>query len=499
MIGGCGPVQLRYAKAGDTNLAYQVFGDGPATIVAVPPMAQNVELAWEWPAVRRMFERFASFSRYLHFGKRGTGASDRSLPIPDVDQRVDDLRAVMDAAGIERAHLFGVSEGGPMTLLFAASYPERVEGIILDSSGARLVDRDDPAGPDPARIELVHQFADAWGTPDSMTVDLFAPSMAGDLEFRAWHERYERQAASRESILTLLLMNGAMDAREVLPLIDVPVLIVHRVDDVVAPIRFARETASGLADVRMVELPGADHFTYAADMDTVLDEIERFVTGHVARSRAPLALRHAVEITTLGRFAVTVDGAEVETSQWGSRRARQLLKRLVAARGWPVTRDELADLLWPDEADHERLRPRLSVQLSAVRRVLHGGIIADRSSVRLDLEHVALDVVRFDSLERDDELVAAYSGEFLPDDRYDDWVETVRTELRARFVAAAHRLIEEGEERGDPSLSATIAARVLVVEPYDEAAHRSLVVAHHAQGSPAAADAAHGVYCQRMN
>jgi pimeloyl-ACP methyl ester carboxylesterase len=131
--------QVHFARTNGTNIAYQMFGSGPP-LVAIPPAAQNIELSWEWPAIRSMLERFSSFSTYLHFDKRGTGASDRTVPVPEMDQRVDDLRAVMDDAGIERAHLFGTSEGGPMTLMFAATYPDRVAGLILEGSGARLGD-----------------------------------------------------------------------------------------------------------------------------------------------------------------------------------------------------------------------------------------------------------------------------------------------------------------------------------------------------------------------
>lgn len=496
-----GVPQVRYAKAGDTHIAYQLFGDGDATIVAVPPMAQNVELAWEWPAIRHMLEGFASFSRYLHFDKRGTGASDRTLPVPEIDQRVDDLVAVMDDAGIDRGYLFGVSEGGPMALLFAATYPDRVDGIVLEGSGARLLDRDAVIGAtsedEAARLERFQYFSEVWGTPNSITVDIFAPSLAGDPEFRRWHERYERQAASREAIMTLLLMNGLMDAREVLPSIEAPVLLLHRVDDPVVSIRFAREAEAALPNARLVELPGVDHFTYAADVDAVLVEIERFVTGAVRHDRTPIR-RPTVSVTTLGRFAVAIDGVEVADGEWGSRLARQLLKRLAVARGWPVTREELIDLLWPGEVDHERLRSRLSVQLSTVRRILHGGVLADRTSVRLDLHHVELDLVRFDGLTADGDLLAAYGGELLPDDRYEDWAGPPRAELHARFTAAAHRLLDAALAHGEHAATVELAVRVLAADPYDERAHHSVIRAAHAQGGRPRSLDAYEQYRQRM-
>jgi pimeloyl-ACP methyl ester carboxylesterase/DNA-binding SARP family transcriptional activator len=484
--------QVRFARSHGASIAYQIFGSGPP-LVAIPPMAQNIELAWEWPAIRAMLERFASFSTYLHFDKRGTGASDRTLPVPEIDQRVDDLRAVMDDAGIERAHVFGSSEGGPTAIMFAATYPERVAGLVLEGTGARLSDTDAAESVDPERLELMMRFADCWGTPDSVTADLFAPSLATDVEYRAWHERYERQAASRDSIVTLLLLNGGMDVRDVLDHIQAPVLILHRVDDVVVPVRYARETASALRNAHMVELPGRDHFTYAADTERLLAEIEQFVTGQVV-SRAPLR-RRRVEIETFGRFRVLVDGDEVDPAAWGSRRARQLLKRLIVARGWPVTRDELTDMLWPDERDEQRLRPRLSVQLSAVRRILGGGVIADRSSVRLDLGAVDVDLVRFHQATDDVAIVESYGGELLPDDRFEDWTQAPRAEALVRFGAAAERLLASTD---DPEGAVGLASGVLVADPYHDGAHRTLIRSHVASGSLAAAAAAHAVYEQRM-
>ena len=494
--------QVRYADADGTNIAYQVFGEGPATIVAIPPMAQNVELAWEWPTLRRMFERYASVSRYVHFDKRGTGASDRSIPVPEIDQRVDDLRAVMDHAEVDRAFLYGVSEGGPMTLLFAATYPERVAGLILCSTGARLVDLDDDPDPEhSSAAPLLLDFVERYGTSDSVTAEVFAPSLAGDPEFRRWHQRYERQSASRESLRTLLEMNARMDVREVLPAVQAPTLLLHRVDDYVVPIRFAREAAAGLANARLVELPGVDHFSYAGDIDPMLDEIEQMVTGAPPSSSPSRRVApQQAEVTTLGSFRVVVSGEEVPTSAWGSRRARQLLKRLVLARGWPVPREELVELLWPDEIDVgvDRLLSRLSVQLSTVRRILGGGVVADRTSVRLDTRHVVADLVRFDGLVGDRAIVEAYTGELLPDDRFEAWTDAARTEVRARYLAAAHRLLDAAVERGDDGTVLELAGRLLVVEPFDEAARVALVCAHHRRGSHAAAAKEHEAYCERM-
>ena len=437
--------EIRFARATNSTIAYMVYGEGPVTICAVPPMAANVELAWNSPVIRRMFERYATFSRQVAFDKRGTGMSDRSLDIPGLDERIDELTAVMDDAGVDHAYLHGLSEGGPMAIMFAATYPERVDGLILEGTGASLSTDDDRrlrASPDYRPSEMRQQFISSWGTPDSMTLEVFAPTLLEDEEFAVWWPSYERQAANRDAIAALFDLNIEMDARDALPHVTCPVLILHRTDDLAVPVERARETYRLLqeagADVRLVELPGIDHFTFAGDIDPIADEIERFTTGTV-RDRPPVA-RHRVEVRTLGEFDVLVDGEPVPTSAWGSRRARTLLKRLVAAQGWPVTRDELIEILWPDELS-DRLNARLSVQLSGVRRVLHGAVIADRSTVRLDLDAVDVDLARWSKLDPDadgdDAIVDGYPGDFLPDDVYEDWSSGVRDEARSRFVAAA--------------------------------------------------------------
>ena len=429
--------------------------------MSVPPMAQNIEMAWEWPAIRRMFEGFATFCRFVAFDKRGTGMSNRSLDIPRLDERVDELSAVLDHAGIDRAYVMGTSEGGPMTLMFAATYPDRVQGVILESS-SRLW------GPAPTMNRIGWQavettswrdrFVAGWGTSESITVDVFAPSLAADDEFRRWHQRYERNAASRDAIGVLLDLAVEMDARGVLHRVECPVLILHRVGDRVVPIDAARETCRSLrshgVDVELVEMPGEDHFLYATDLAFALGAIERFTTGMVS-DRTLTWTKHRTEIITMGRFDVVVDGTPVPTPAWGSKRARTLLKRLVVARGWPVTRDELIEVLWPEGDDIDRLGARLSVQLCAVRRILRGGVIADRSSIRLDLDHVDVDIERWFAQTDDTAIVAGYDGEFLPDDRYEDWSAPLRDEIRARFGVAARRLAEISDaDRCDRTVAA---------------------------------------------
>jgi DNA-binding SARP family transcriptional activator len=240
-------------------------------------------------------------------------------------------------------------------------------------------------------------------------------------------------------------------------------------------------------------MQGEDHFLYAADLRLALDAIERFTTGSVSQ-RTNRWGTDSVNVVTMGRFDVVVDGSTVPTSAWGSKRARTLLKRLVAARGQAVTRDELIDVLWPEDDDIERLGPRLSVQLSAVRRILRGGIVADPSSVRLDLDHVEVDIEPWFELADDASIVAGHGGEFLPDDRYEDWSAALRGEIQARFGAAVRRLAERSEAPD----AIQLWHRALGEDPYDERSHRSLVVALHAEGRLGEARSAYQSYVAAM-
>lgn len=481
---------VRFVKVGGGRLAWQEWGDGDSTIVAIPPAAQNIETAWEWPGIRTMLERFGSFARYVHFDKRGTGASDRGDVVPGLDTRVDDLRAVMDDAGVERGHLFAQSEGGPTALLFAATYPHRVESLILHGTGACIVPSDLAADPEFRRdqIEKRRSFADRWGTSDTASIALFAPSMVGDREFTEWFVRYERTAASGEGVFDLMTQMIDMDVRDVVGEIDAPMLVLHRTDETAMPIGLGRELVGLAQNATLIELDGADHFAFLGDIDTWMTEVERWVTGTV-RDRPVDVGPRSPEITTLGRFAVTVDGTEVDAASWGSRRARVLLKRLVVAEGAPVTREELFDLLWPDETDRARLGARLSVQLSAVRKVLGGGVLADRETVALDRDHVRVDL--FDYLEAaaagSDETVLDRYGEFLPEQRYDDWAAPTRERVRSIFTTAAHRRITVAIDADDTASAIELARRIVAADPTDELAHASLVDALQAAGDEAAA------------
>lgn len=445
----------------------------------------------------------------MHFDKRGTGASDRTVPVPSLDMHMDDLRAVLDAAGVERAFIQGVSEGGPMAMLFAVTYPERVDGLILDSTAAMLVPPSESPDARVHRLAARERWLERWGTEQSLTLAVMAPSVASDPWYRGWQPRYERQSASPAALRDLVALIEGIDVSAVLPAIDVPTLARHRVDDAIVSVEWARATIAAIPDARLVELPGGEHFVHTgADVDAWLDLLEEFTTGarpDRRRTRTPdraATARTVTRIRTFGGFAVTVGDDEIPLPAWGSRRARQLCKMLAAAAGQPVPRDQLIDALWPTEVDRERLSARLSVQLSTVRRILGGGIVADRASVRLHLDEIRLDVGDLHrSAEAGDlaRVVDLYRGEFLPEDVYEDWAVSARDRARRVFLRAAHRLARDAASNGDHEQAAHLAGRILTSDPFDEGGHRRLIAALAAVGRLGEARHAYDSYVLRMN
>jgi class 3 adenylate cyclase len=275
------PPETRYAKSGDVNIAYQVVGDGPLDLVLVFGWISNIELAWEEPHLRRFLDRLSSFSRLILFDKRGTGLSDRvSLnDLPTLEQRMDDVRAVMDAAGSKRAAVFGHSEGGPMCILFAATYPDRTVALVTCGTYARRRrSQDYPWAP---TAEERQAFYDAiehrWG--EELGLDTLAPSRLDDPALKRWLEAYTRRSASPSAALALARMNTEVDVRDVLASVRVPALIMHREGDRDALADEGRYIAARIPGARFVELHGMDHLPWIGDQDEVLDEIEEFLTG----------------------------------------------------------------------------------------------------------------------------------------------------------------------------------------------------------------------------
>ena len=469
----------------------------------IPPLAQNIELAWEAPEYRRVFERLGSFSTFVMFDKRGTGASDRSAAVPTMDERVDDTRVVMDEAGIDRAFLLGISEGGPLALLFAMTYPSRVEGLVLHSTFAvqyRSSPNHQPYGKAREHRDL---WMARWGCEDTISLDLMGPTASE--EYRRWHPRYERHSVGPAGLTELVAMIEQIDVDELLPDVSVPTLIVHRRGDRVVPIEEARRMAAVIPGALISEFDGVDHMSHLGDVDGWIDAVEKFTTGVVAaRSAVTVSATEAQpcpRIRLLGGFDVVVNSAEVPFSAWGSRRARQLCKRLALACGAPIPRDSLIELLWPDDTDVDRLSARLSVELSRVRRVLGGGVIADRSSVRLDLRTVSVDLAEMRDLLTTGDLIAAvglYRGDVLPEDAYEDWVAPARDDTRVRFAMAAHRCADQAVDRGDFDEVCVLAGRILATDPFDEPAHRRLILALAALSRFGDVESAYRRYIEQM-
>ncbi len=280
--------RTRYARSGELSIAYQVFGEGPVDLVYVPGWITHLELGWQQPRVAAFFRRLASFSRVIVLDKRGTGLSDRATGYPTLEDRMDDLRAVMDAVGSERAVLFGMSEGGNMAALFAATHPERIRALVTFGVFARrLRSADYPWAPTrETREAWLETLAEQWGGP--VDLEVLAPSLAGDPVFAQWWASYLRLGASPGAAVELGRCNSEIDVREVLRAIEVPALVMHRTDDRDVLLAEGRYVASLIPGAAWRELPGEDHLIYAGDAAAVLDEVERFVAAlpaEAARTR----------------------------------------------------------------------------------------------------------------------------------------------------------------------------------------------------------------------
>jgi pimeloyl-ACP methyl ester carboxylesterase len=272
--------ETTYARSGDVHIAYQVFGEGDFDLVLVPGFITHVELVWENAAAARYLERLASFARVIIYDRRGSGLSDPVPEAPTLEQRMDDVRAVMDAAGSERAVLLGISEGVSMSILFAATYPERVQALVCWGGMARSTeDVDYPFAP-PAEALLQSGFEfilPHWGT--GAVIEVVAPSQADNPESRAFFAKMERQSASPGMMTSLAQMFLDIDVRDVLPTVHVPTLVMHRRYDRLVNIRAGRYLAERMPNARFVEVPGDDHTPWYEEPERSLGEIQEFLTG----------------------------------------------------------------------------------------------------------------------------------------------------------------------------------------------------------------------------
>jgi pimeloyl-ACP methyl ester carboxylesterase len=278
---GQAPPKTQYTRSGDLHIAYQVVGEGRLDLVYVPGWVSHVELAWEEPTLASFLRRLASFSRLILFDKRGTGLSDRvpNDKLPTLEERIDDLRAVMDAVDSERAAIFGFSEGGNLSAFFAATYPERTKALVLFGTFAkRIWSSDYPWAPRPEDRERESETLEReWG--ELMDLEYYVPSKAGDQAFLRRLATYFRRSASPGAAVALLRMNTQLDIRHILPIIRVPTLVIHRTGDRDANVEEGRWIAEQIPNARFVELSGEDHLPWVGHQDAVIDEVQEFLTG----------------------------------------------------------------------------------------------------------------------------------------------------------------------------------------------------------------------------
>jgi len=311
-------VTTKYAKSGNVHVAYQVLGEQQRDLVIVPGIFSHLELFWEDPGYTHWMQRLTTFARVIAFDKRGQGLSDRGVATPTLEERMDDVRAVMDAVGSERASIMGVSEGAALALLFAASHPERIGALILFGTCARWSWAPDyPSGLTPERVAAtLNAIETRWG--EGAMVERFAPSRKDDPAFRHWWGRLERMSASPADMMTLIRMVCEIDLRDVLPTIWVPTLVLHRRGELVVPLAGARYLAEHIPNAKLVELDGSDHWPWTEGAVELSEEIEEFLTG----------ARHATEPDRVLATVLFVDivGSTDHAARLGDRRWRDLLE-----------------------------------------------------------------------------------------------------------------------------------------------------------------------------
>jgi class 3 adenylate cyclase len=299
----------RYAKSGDVHIAYQVFGSGPIDLVFVPGFVSHIENYWDQPDLARWLLRLSSFARVAIFDKRGTGLSDRVPEAPSLDLRMDDARAVMDAAGMERAALLGVSEGGPLATLFAATYPQRCQALVLYGTFARS------SWLTPKGLEnFLAYIESAWGSGRSLP--MWAPSHRDDPALKQWWGRFERLGGSPAAVIAVVRMISQIDISDILPSVRVPTLVIHCTKDTLIGIEHGRFLAEHIPGAILLELPGDDHLFFVHEQ--IVGAIEEFLTGSISAAEGQRVLATVLFTDIVGSTA--------RAEQLGDQRWRNLLE-----------------------------------------------------------------------------------------------------------------------------------------------------------------------------
>jgi class 3 adenylate cyclase len=312
-------LEIQYAQSDSVDIAYAVVGDGPRDVVWVAGAITNLAVMWELPEYRRFCERLASFSRLILFDKRGMGLSDR-VEVGTLEERMDDVRAVMDAAGSEHASLIGVSEGGPMSIVFAATYPERTDALFLVGAEVKEETTEDWPWGEATREEFEAAMAsvyERWGK--GRMIDYFWPTRAGDARLIEWGSRLQVESMTPRTAEKFMRMGFEIDVRDVIPTVNVPTLVVHRAGDAICHVENARYLAKHIRGARYVELPGIDHIPWGEDGgEDVIAEVREFLTG----------VREAVEPDRVLATVLFTDivGSTRQATKLGDRRWRDLLE-----------------------------------------------------------------------------------------------------------------------------------------------------------------------------
>jgi len=310
--------EIHYAKSGDVHIAYQVFGSGPVDLVIIPGFISNIEHYWDWPEAARWLDHLAGRARIILFDKRGTGLSDRLGQLPNLEQRMDDARAVMDAAKVTGAAVMGVSEGGSLAVLFAAAHPERCSALVLYGAFARFSDW----FPTKQKFDSFLDYVDSsWGTGESFVA--FAPSKKGDMEFKRWWGRWERLGGSPSAVISLMRMNSGINIDGILPSVRVPTLILHRTEDPTVSIQAGRFLARNIPHATLIELEGTDHMCWFGDNATqIADTILDFISEPSADTRAAATPRRILATILFTDIVASTEQAR----QLGDNTWRELLK-----------------------------------------------------------------------------------------------------------------------------------------------------------------------------
>jgi len=361
--------ETQYARSGAVSIAYQVLGDGPTDLVFVPGFVSNLELGWDWPPLAAFYGALASFARLILFDKRGTGLSDRVKEMPTLKERMEDIRAVMDAAGCERAAVVGVSEGAPLSIAFAVSSPERVLSLVLYAPLARATRAPDYPWAEPAEWweQVVERFERSWGSPEYMRADVAwrAPSAAADEMFGRWWASYRRLGASPGAAADLARMNARIDVRELLPRVSVPTLVLARAGDRVVAVEHARFVAERIPGASYLELPGEDHLPFVGDATAIVRaiatalsapaedvDVEREIAAYVSDEPPE---EEAVSVLTAGELEVLrwvargYSNAEIATALYvAESTVRKHLQNAYRKLGVPSRTGAVAKL-WPSQ------------------------------------------------------------------------------------------------------------------------------------------------------